>query len=264
MKLSLQKTTLCLCFSLFLSSGLQAQVVIGSPTMSEPAALLQIKEHDASPGTGEATASSGGLLLPRVALNSLSDITVLSPGADTDKKLELTGLLVYNINTSGSLAEGIYEWDGTTWNQWDAVSETSKISTQKAVVKAATLTDSNTPTVRMGVFDFRINPTDKKPQYRLVANPETSVEYWYNITRFWDEKNSTNSNIGLTFDSKSTGFNSTNFGWKAFHDGTLRKNDLRCEVWLADVKNSHAYKILFLIATSGLTTPIYAVIVTEY
>jgi hypothetical protein len=259
MKLYLQKTTLYLCFALFLASGLQAQVVIGSLTTSEPAAILQIKEHNASPGTGEATASGGGLLLPRVALKSLSDVTVLPSSADADKKLELTGLLVYNVNTAGALAEGIYEWDGTSWNQWDAVSETSKTTTQKAVVKATTLTDSNTPTVRMGIFDFRINPSDKKPQCRLIAKPGTSVDYWYNITRFWDE-----NNTGFTFDSKSMAFNTTDYGWKTLQSRELRKNDLRCEVWLADVGNIHAYKILFLIATTGLTTPVYAVIVTEY
>jgi hypothetical protein len=74
-----------------------------------------------------------------------------------------------------------------------------------------------------------------------------------------------NGTLGLTYDNKSTTFKSSNFdSWQTLHTGELKKSDQRFEVWLADVKNNHAYKVLFLIATSGLTTPVYAIIVTEY
>jgi hypothetical protein len=253
-------------FALFFNSGIHAQVVIGDTSLPEPAALLQIKEYDAIPGPGGETAGRG-ILLPRVELNDLSDITVLPANASADKKLELTGLLVYNVSNAGTMDEGIYEWDGTIWNQLETRSEVTGSSTKKAVVKTSHLA-SNMPTVSMGIFEFRIDG-NMKPQYKLTSSPPATTTFWYQVARYWDTTNMTTQNgSGFSFDTMSKTFTSGNYSsWQSFHDGSfdsLISNDFRYEVWLADSINNHVYQIQFIIATIALGTPIYAVLVTEY
>jgi len=53
------------------------------------------------------TATNKGLLLPRVALNSVSDQTTVSSPA--------TGLIVYNTGTGGLTGKGFVYWNGTEW-----------------------------------------------------------------------------------------------------------------------------------------------------
>jgi hypothetical protein len=60
-------------------------------------------ELSSSPG------NIGGLLLPKVALDDLDDITVTG-----GNKEALKGLIVYNTTPC---KEGVYVWDGTHWNR---------------------------------------------------------------------------------------------------------------------------------------------------
>lgn len=78
-----------------------AQVGIGtsSPT---PSAMLDI------------TSGSKGLLIPRVALTSITDITTISSPAN--------GLLIWNNGLGGLSAEGFYFWSNSKWNQIATVS----------------------------------------------------------------------------------------------------------------------------------------------
>lgn len=68
----------------------------------------------------DVSATNKGVLLPRVSLNSLSDITTVPNPA--------TGLLVYNTGTGSLSAKGYYFWNGTTWDQM----KTSSSSTSSA------------------------------------------------------------------------------------------------------------------------------------
>ena len=52
-------------------------------------------------------ADNSGLLIPRIALTSLTDATTITTPA--------TSLLVYNNGTGGLTPEGYYYWDGTQW-----------------------------------------------------------------------------------------------------------------------------------------------------
>jgi hypothetical protein len=147
-QIQIQLVLLCLSFTL----SIQAQVNMGGSlqTTCEPAALLQIKEYDASPGVGDKTADKG-ILLPRVSLNSLSDITVITDKDDADKKASLTGLLVYNVNTV-EMEAGIYEWDGDEWVQLEILSEKEGAYTKRTI--KTTLSANDLPIVSIGRFDF--------------------------------------------------------------------------------------------------------------
>ena len=81
-----------------LTSNAQKSLKLGDNTGSiSSSAILEL----------DASLHPGGLLLPRVTLTGLSDVsTIASPS---------TGLIVYN--TGGSLAAGLYIFDGTVWNR---------------------------------------------------------------------------------------------------------------------------------------------------
>ncbi|MDR1556281.1 MAG: hypothetical protein LBS88_04520 [Tannerellaceae bacterium] len=270
MKAYIKKTTLWLLFALPLAAGVQAQVSVGSLSPSEPAALLQIKEYDAPTGTGGVTANKGGFLLPRVALNSVSDVTVI-PGATPNHKSDITGLLVYNVSTSGEMEEGIYEWDGTMWAQLETTSKTSGSSTLKSVKRSvAGLSDGDAP-VEMGIFEFRIDPLTKQPQYKFQSQGTLIT---YQIACFWDyntagDANTTNSyNVNATMPAVGYTYNSQyatgNDTWQQFYNLNAPKADQRFEVWIADPANNYVYNVHFIYAQHGFTNPVYAVLVTQY
>ncbi|MDR1919756.1 MAG: hypothetical protein LBQ65_08950 [Tannerellaceae bacterium] len=273
MKTHTQRKICYLLFAFLLAAGLQAQVVIGSLEPAEAAALLQIKDSQAAVAGG-ATATKGGLLLPRVDLSHASQIRVISSDASEAKKAELTGLLVYNVNTKGELDEGIYEWDGKMWNQLEIVSETSGSSTQKAVVRASELKEGHTPIVRMGIFEFRMNPAGKdwkkvNPQYRLAVDTLGSLTFYHNVARHWDSGDAGTTSFGdsrgISYDALSRDFapgdKST---WQNFHTPELAKPDFRYDIWLVDHVNHHAYNVQVFRADTELSTPIHALLVTEY
>jgi len=59
----------------------------------------------------DVSATDKGFLLPRVSLQSITDVVTINNPA--------TGLLIYNINTNitGGNGVGFYHWDGTQWSQ---------------------------------------------------------------------------------------------------------------------------------------------------
>jgi len=105
-----------------LSIHIQGQVTIGSEFPPEKAALLDIKSQNSTNGTASSTL--GGILLPRVALlnlNDLSAFTTININASdyAQQKLRHKGLMVYNVNvsTTNNLEEGVYIWNGTVWQK---------------------------------------------------------------------------------------------------------------------------------------------------
>ena len=91
--LFMKKSIYILILSLFLiiPKNMKAQVGIGTATPNASSML-------------DITSTNKGLLIPRVALISTSDVaTIASP---------VTSLLVYN---SGFLPNGYYYWNGTLW-----------------------------------------------------------------------------------------------------------------------------------------------------
>jgi len=82
-----------------------AQVGIGT-TNPDPSSVLDVES------------TSAGVLIPRVALNSINDVTtIVSPA---------TSLLVYNTNTTigvSSVTPGFYYWDGSQWSRFKEYSD---------------------------------------------------------------------------------------------------------------------------------------------
>jgi hypothetical protein len=88
-------------------TGAHAQVTIGNGDTPASGALLDVKEK--SNTTGGVT-STKGILFPRVELTALNSLNPL-----TGDKLTHKGIVVYNINVSGDLKEGLYSWSGSRW-----------------------------------------------------------------------------------------------------------------------------------------------------
>jgi hypothetical protein len=87
------KILLVSCLAFF-TLGASGQIGIGTSSPNASAKL-------------EIASTSKGFLLPRVALNSTSDVaTIASPA---------TALLVYNTATAGNVTPGFYFYSGTAW-----------------------------------------------------------------------------------------------------------------------------------------------------
>ncbi|GHV50054.1 hypothetical protein FACS1894181_10110 [Bacteroidia bacterium] len=107
--------------ALFVSACMQAQVTIGSSEPPAKGALLDIKEQAA--GADNVTATSGGLVLPRIKLKSLATMEPFIPANDPDWinntqtriKERHAGLMVYNLTADATFKPGAYIWDGTRW-----------------------------------------------------------------------------------------------------------------------------------------------------
>ncbi|MDR0750508.1 MAG: hypothetical protein LBF62_13195 [Tannerellaceae bacterium] len=156
---------------------LEAQMTIGHGTVPAEAALLQIKDREPAPGTAGVTAGTGGLLLPRVELNSLTDFS-LPVSLTTDEQKDHAGLLVYNVKTNGnpSLAKGIYQWSGEKWEALKKISKTEGASVKKEIYQG-TAADANR-VISLGNFEFRMtgNGSTPTPEFRLTS--ATDSVYW--------------------------------------------------------------------------------------
>jgi len=86
----------------------QSQVTIGSGIEPLVGSILDLKEDSDLDEN-----SKKGLGLPRVRLNSPTDLTV----DDNANRLKYKGLTVYNLSTNNGLAVGTYTWDGEKWMQ---------------------------------------------------------------------------------------------------------------------------------------------------
>lgn len=105
---------------LFAKIELNAQVTIGAGLEPEKAALLDLKTKDG--GEGLETTDSGGLLLPRVTIDNINELTVFLNSSDADyeeQKRRHTGLAVYNItpNHENNIEKGVYIWNGSRWEK---------------------------------------------------------------------------------------------------------------------------------------------------
>ncbi|MDR2621579.1 MAG: hypothetical protein LBC48_03240 [Dysgonamonadaceae bacterium] len=240
-------------FACFFSFAVRAQVTIGFERVPEEAALLQVKENEPN-SPGDATARRG-ILLPRVKLNSLSDITLISPNADPDKIADLTGLLVYNVNKKDEMEEGIYEWNGDEWEQLGIQSEKDGAYTKKSVAwDIANSFDESGSIVSIGRFSFRFS-SGKIPQCKMDIAPSMDEEIGYHIARF-------GNNNGYSYQAKAIPFTPNSYGWHDIYSSAIN-NDERWEVWLADQTDKKVYNIQFITYKMD-SDSIYFILVTEY
>ena len=99
-----------------LSAPSYAQVTIGSNNEPLDGALLDLKQQQTD-GTAN---SEIGMMLPRVNLTNLTDITADITGVTAAENRKYTGLTVYNVNKcfdtgAGKGGPGVYVWSGTQW-----------------------------------------------------------------------------------------------------------------------------------------------------
>jgi len=94
----------------FCLASLQAQVTIGSNIPAREGSYLDLKENA---NTGHDPNSEKGMGLPRVALFSLTELTI----DEESKKNEYVGTAVYNTTNDSNIKEGIYCWLGGKWMQ---------------------------------------------------------------------------------------------------------------------------------------------------
>ncbi|WP_165043457.1 FISUMP domain-containing protein [Dysgonomonas sp. ZJ709] len=101
---------------LALTSGLYAQVTIGSNIPPASGALLELKDKNAE--SGNLATSTKGLLMPRVSLTSLTNLYPMLTGSESDyatQKIAHVGLMVYNTNVCAPTPTGMNVWDGSKW-----------------------------------------------------------------------------------------------------------------------------------------------------
>lgn len=79
---------------------MKAQVTIGSDYKPNPNAVLDLRQN-------EDKTSNGGLLMPRVNLQSLNSPSPLSE--------HIAGMFVYNLNSGNDIKPGLYFNDGSKW-----------------------------------------------------------------------------------------------------------------------------------------------------
>lgn len=95
---------------------LNAQITIGSGKPPAKGALLELKSVTPSnPDTDNSTSDTGGLLLPRVNLTDVAQLTPFIQNPTPEEKEELIGLLIFNMTTATNLKPGIYFWNGEEW-----------------------------------------------------------------------------------------------------------------------------------------------------
>ncbi len=109
--------TIASSFSLFV----HAQVGIGTTSPSSSAAL-------------EIKSTNSGLLIPRITLQSTTDVTTIASPA--------TSLLVYNTATTSDVTPGFYYWDGS-WKRLDKSTTSAGVSTDAWNLSGNTLATGN-------------------------------------------------------------------------------------------------------------------------
>jgi hypothetical protein len=262
---STTKTLLLLALFLF-HLKLDAQVTIGLGASPEKAALLQLKDRQPAAASKEATATSGGLLLPRVKLNATDDFTLLpnlTPGEEKDH----TGLLVYNVEEDASLdlKKGVYQWDGEKWKMLNKITKTEGSTVAKVIYEGNSPNEAKT--VTLGIFEFRIT-NNYYPQIRRVPGSNAAIHHWQ-VNEYSDLTTAEATALG-------TG---TRFAHKIYTDKTLQAGTwTNCddalyypyaeknEVWLADLDNNNIYQIQFMFLGEDLAArnKTFLIIVQKY
>ncbi|MGB0999822.1 MAG: hypothetical protein ACPGVE_05725, partial [Flavobacteriales bacterium] len=80
-----------------ISFNLTAQVGIGTTSPNKSAVL-------------DVTASDKGMLIPRVALTSITDVSTITEG-------NVVSLMVFNTATISDVTPGFYFWAGSSWKR---------------------------------------------------------------------------------------------------------------------------------------------------
>ena len=175
------KAALCLLLVFGTAQNAVSQVTIGSVNVPHSAALLDLNQGLAV-GDNE-NISDKGLLLPRVALESLTSFAPL--GADADG---IAGMVVYNITANDYLTPGLYIFDGVRWRKLLA-SDANWFFMPTIAIDMALTTGTAPHTVNL--WDkFRQQFTSVATGGRLIASEDAPLEFLSTVverkaTDFW-------------------------------------------------------------------------------
>jgi hypothetical protein len=187
MKKVLEIVLFCIFTFLFCMSG-KAQVTVGSLVDPEKGALLDLKNHASA--ADSTTATSGGLLLPRVRLVDRSTLEPFIGKGDAEwnqsnqkkTKVNHIGLTVYNLTNDSYFHAGLYIWGGSEWKSLAATS-----------AGYIFLPSFNVPWTTNGsinlfndVYKVNFNPSDKKNCFSsMQGNPLVALpDYHGNANDF--------------------------------------------------------------------------------
>jgi hypothetical protein len=247
-------------FIFMTQTGVRAQVTIGATIEPARGAMLDLKEQ--VPDANNVTAKKGGLLLPRVELDSLRGFSLI-PDATQEQKKNHTGLLVYNLKTDETkmLEKGIYQWDGEKWKMLKKITKTESVAVKKKIYQANSADE--TKILSIGIFDFRmIRDKFDYPQFRINSGAGRQNIYCH-LNKYWDSNLNTEakdlSSSGYSFNVIS-GVPNLN-AWYSFVVDNAKTE--KSEVWIADVQNNHMYQVQFIIIESSSTTT-YVIIAKRY
>lgn len=166
-------------FNIFLTD-IPAQVTIGSDLAPEKAALLDIKTIERT--TKEETTHSGGILMPCV---SLVDKKTLEPFISTKEtewsseaniritKAKHIGLVVYNVSQSFFRGEGLYIWNGDSWEpcKSDTMSPVNGLSLINGKIGlGGNLTENTT----INLQDKNLSISNVNSNFKLINLPNIS------------------------------------------------------------------------------------------
>ncbi|MDR1981391.1 MAG: hypothetical protein LBQ39_07220 [Tannerellaceae bacterium] len=248
LNLNVKTTCVLLVVTSSFCFNLNAQVTIGSDFLPEKAALLQIKDKQPAPDSKGATATTGGLLLPRVELDGINEFTLI-PNVTDDQKKDHTGLLVYNQRTNVvlQLEKGVYQWNGEKWMMLQKTTKTDGVAVRKNIYRAKKPDPSHV--VAVGVFEFRMN--ERYSQFRLILPNKKSWTLYglLNWDRDSDIKDESagwptyGANHDFYFGVLSPSMDSN--VWRDIKEWT--SNAERQDVWLSDPENDNMYHIQFLV-----------------
>ncbi|MDR1918868.1 MAG: hypothetical protein LBQ65_04380 [Tannerellaceae bacterium] len=250
--------------------NLNAQVTIGLGETPERAALLQLKDKTSAPDAKDATATSGGLLLPRVELKGLREFTLIAKATEAQKK-DHTGLLVYNqkVDAELQLYKGVYQWNGEKWKMLQKTTKTEGLSVKKVIYQAKSPDEKQV--LSLGIFEFRMaRPTANRrcSQFRLAPGLKKRTVH---VLINWDQD--------PDIEAESQGWESKNnpyfyFGVKTSYNQaddwteilSWEKNAEKHEIWLSDLDNDNIYHVRFLSfgGDEGYTDKIYSIIAQKY
>ena len=189
-KTTIIRTVFFLIFML-VTACLYSQVTIGSGTSPAKGAILDLKTKEGAAGTATTDEQGGGLLLPRVNLESITSLKPFAV-ADTDdtERLNHKGLVVYNLTNDTNFNPGIYTWNGAQWETLQNPStgtnsylgidpiaiNNNEISLLDGGVKTVKIADSNVTTAKIAnnsVTNAKLAPAGTSGQ--VLTSQGTSI-----------------------------------------------------------------------------------------
>ncbi|MFM9988500.1 hypothetical protein [Flavobacterium sp.] len=178
--------------NLLFTQILFSQVGIGTTNPSNSSAL-------------EIKSSNSGLLIPRIVLNSTSDITTIPSPA--------TSLLIYNTNTASDVTPGFYYWEGS-WKKINNSAPAWELSGNTLSSGSEYLGTNNYYPL---IFKVNNNQFAKFHPNGGIAIGNSSVANNNNSVAIGTSANASSSNqaIAIGYATTASGFQSTSLGLNA-------------------------------------------------